>query len=237
MVKIPEPAKRLSATARSRTGDAVARALDRVFDEPFDVPDAEVATRLLTGPARPSPSALFRFVEGQALVKIGAQVARLASRSRAASAAARVAALPAATEAGAAAGAGGAAASAATSVGTAALAAAAVTAATRTTRTVSRGLTDVRVLASYLASRARQQNVVLEKPLLRALTLAAYTDPRRQVDFRLAGPRGASSVARRWTRDTVTTPSEARRRDDAASWIAAIDRLGLVSLVAQWARS
>jgi hypothetical protein len=237
MVKIPKSAQQLSAAARNRTGYALERALDRVFDEPFDVPDAETATQLLTGPARPSASALLRFIEGQALVKIGAQVARLASRSKAASAAARVAAIPAASaEAGAAVGAGGAAASAATSVGTAALAAAAVTAATRTTRTVSRGLTDVRVLASYLASRARKQHVVLDKPLLRALTLAAYTDPRRHVDFRLAGSRGATSVATRWARETLNAPSDARRREDAAAWIAAIDRLDLVGLAAQWER-
>jgi len=37
-------------------------------------------------------------------------------------------------------------------------------------------LNDLRVLASYLASRARSQHVVLDKPTLRALTLAVYTD-------------------------------------------------------------
>ncbi len=236
MVRIPEPAKRLSASARIRSREALEQALDRVFDEPFDVPDAQTAARMLTGAARPPAGALIRFIEGQALVRLGTQVARLASRSRAASAAARVAAIPASAEAGAVAGASGAAAGAAGSVGAAALAAAAVTAATRTTRTVGRGLTDVRILASYLASRGREQGVVLEKPLLRALTLAVYTDPRRHVDFRLAGPRGATSIFARWTRDAVATPSEARRREDVTAWIGAVDRLDLTGLAAQWTR-
>ena len=47
-------------------------------------------------PSRRRSSALGRFLEGQALVRIAAQVTRLAGRSRAAGAAARVAALPAA---------------------------------------------------------------------------------------------------------------------------------------------
>jgi hypothetical protein len=79
--------------------------------------------------------------------------------------------------------------------------------------------------------------VVLDKGLLRALTLAAYTDPRRHVDFRLAGPRGATSVVSRWTRDAVTTPTEARRREDITAWLGALDRLDLVSLAAQWERA
>jgi hypothetical protein len=234
MPRIPEPARRLSAAARTRTGDALERALDRIFDEPFDVPDAETASRLLLGAPRPTASAAVRFLEGQALVRIAGQVAKLASRSKAASAAARVAAVPATTQAGTAAAAGGVAMSTATSVGATALAAAAVTAATRTTRTVSRGFTDLRVLASYLASRGRQQNVLLPKSLLRAVTLAAYTDPRRRVDFRLAGPRGATGLLSRWTRDAVSSPSEARRREEVAAWLDALDRLDLAALAAEW---
>jgi hypothetical protein len=216
----------------------VDRALDRIFAEPFDVPDAETAARLLSDTARPPAGAAVRFLEGQALVRIAGQVTKLVVRSRAATAAAAAArvALPASTEASAtaAAGAGGAAMSTATSVGATAVAAAAVTAATRTTRTVRRGLTDLRVLASYLASRARRQQIELDKGLLRALTLAVYTDPRRRADFRYAGSKGASGVLGRWTRDTVANPSDARRRDDVTAWIAAIDRLNLPALAFDW---
>jgi uncharacterized membrane protein len=182
--------------------------------------------------------AVGRYLEGQVLVRIAAQVAKVAGRSRAASAAARVAAVPATmTETGAttaAATAGGAAMSTATSMGAAALAAAAVAAATRTTRTVRRGLNDLRVLASYLASRAREQHVVLDKAMLRALTLALYTDPRRRVDFRFAGARGATGVLARWGRDTASSPSEARRREDAEAWVGAVDRLDLAALAHDW---
>ena len=233
-----ERAQRLTAAARARGADGLERSLDRIFAEPFDVPDAAIAVRLLSGAEPPPMSALGRYLEGQALVRIGAQVAKLASRSRAASAAARVAAVPAAmSETGAAtaaATAGGTAMSTATSMGAAALAAAAVAAATRTTRTVRRGLNDLRILASYLASRAREQQVLLDKGLLRALTLAAYTDPRRRVDFRFAGSRGATAVLARWTRDAASAPSEARRRHDADDWVNAVDRLDLPALAAEW---
>lgn len=230
--------RQLAAAARARGADGLERSLDRIFDEPFDVPDSATALRLLSGAEPPPMSALGRYLEGQALVRIAAQVAKVAGRSRAASAAARVAAVPAAmSETGAAtaaATAGGAAMSTATSMGAAALAAAAVAAATRATRTARRGLNDLRVLASYLASRAREQHVVLDKSLLRALTLAAYTDPRRRVDFRFAGTRGATAVLARWSKDAASAPTESRRSNDADDWVNAIDRLDLPALAAEW---
>lgn len=237
-------ARQATAAAKARGADGLERTLDRLFDEPFDVPDTETAIRLLSGAEAAPMGIVGRYLEGQALVRIGSQVTKLAARSRAAGAAARVAAVPAAISsatgsgAGAAAAttatAGGAALSTATSMGAAALAAAAVAAATRTTRTVRRGLTDVRVLASYLASRARAQQVALDKAALRALTLATYTDPRRRVDFRFAGARGATAVLARWSRDTASTPKESRRRDDIDAWISAIDRLDLAILADEW---
>jgi hypothetical protein len=219
----------------------VERALDRVFAEPFDVPDAETARRLLSG-AEPPPTGVFgRFLEGQALVRIAGQVTKLAGRSKAARAAARVAALPAAMAESGAAGAttagataGAAAMSTATSMGAAALAAAAVAATTRATRTARRGLNDLRVLASYLASRARAERVDLDPGLLRALTLATYVDPRRRADFRLTGSRGGAAVLGRWSRETTVQPSEIRRQDDVDAWLHAVDRLDLPALREEW---
>ena len=229
-------AQRVTDAARARGASGLERTLDRIFDEPFDVPDAATAVRLLSGAEPPPMNALGRYLEGQVLVRIAAQVTKLAARSRAAGLAAR--ALPVAmTETSAttaAAAAGGAAMSTATSMGAAALAAAAVAAATRTTRTVRRGLNDLRVLASYLATRAREQNVTLDKSSLRALTLAAYTDPRRRVDFRFAGSRGAAAVLGRWSRDTASTPSDTKRIHDADDWVNAVDRLDLAALAAEW---
>jgi hypothetical protein len=126
--------------------------------------------------------------------------------------------------------------STATSMGAAALAAAAVAAASRGTRSVRRGLTDLRVLASYMASRAREEGVVLDKGLLRALTLAVYTDPRRRVDFRFAGTRGAAAALGRWSRDAATKPTDAARRDNAETWVFAIDRLDLPAFTEEWRR-
>jgi hypothetical protein len=228
-----EQARRVRDAAWQRSATGLAWSLDRIFDEPFDVPDAETARRMLSGAQRPPMNAFGRYIEGQALVRIGAQVAKVASRSKAAGTAARVAAVPAAmSETGAAAGAataGGAAMSTATSMGAAALAAAAVAATTRATKTASRGLNDLRVLASYLASRARLHHVTLDKPTLRALTLAVYTDPRRRADLRFSGSRGAAAVLGRWSREAASTPSESVRRDTADAWVDAIDRLDLAS--------
>jgi len=229
---------RLAGATRARGAEEIERSLDRIFDEPFVVPNAAAAIRLLSSTESPPMGALGRYLEGQALVRIAARVTKLAARSRAAGAAARVAALPAAmSETGAAtaaATAGGAAMSTATSMGSAALAAAAVAGATRATRTARRGLNDLRVLASYLASRARAEQIVLEKPLLRALTIAAYTDPRRRVDFRYAGSRGASAVLARWGRDVASSKRESRRRDEAEAWVQALDRLDLRTLRVEW---
>jgi hypothetical protein len=126
--------------------------------------------------------------------------------------------------------------STATSMGAAALAAAAVAATTRATRTARRGLNDLRVLASYLASRARAEGVHLDPGLLRALTLATFVDPRRRADFRLTGSRGGAAVLGRWSRETTVPPSELRRRDDVDAWLHAIDRLELRTLQEEWHR-
>jgi hypothetical protein len=141
-----------------------------------------------------------------------------------------------ATGAAAGATAGSAAMSTATSMGAAALAAAAVAATTRATRTARRGLNDLRVLASYLASRARAERIELEPGLLRALTLATYVDPRRRADFHLTGSRGGAAVLGRWSRETTVPPSELRRRDDIDAWLVAIDRLELDALREEWTR-
>jgi hypothetical protein len=123
--------------------------------------------------------------------------------------------------------------STATSMGAAALAAAAVAATTRTTRTARRGLNDLRVLASFLASRGREQHVTLDKSKLRAATLAIYIDPRRRVDMRFSGSRGAAAVLGRWSRDATSSPTEARRRDITAAWVDAIDRLDLATVATE----
>jgi hypothetical protein len=119
-------------------------------------------------------------------------------------------------------------------MGAAALAGAAVAAASRTSRSVRRGLNDLRVLASFVASRARSDGIVLEKATLRAITLAVYTDPRRRVDFRFAGSRGAAAVISRWSRDAAARPSDSRRRDDAEAWVDAVERLDLAAFADEW---
>jgi hypothetical protein len=94
----------------------------------------------------------------------------------------------------------------------------------------------LRVLASYLASRARDEHVDLDPGLLRALTLSTYVDPRRRADFRLTGSRGGAAVLGRWSRETTVQPSELRRQDDIDAWLHAIDRLDLGARRDEWTR-
>ena len=85
-------------------------------------------------------------------------------------------------------------------------------------------------LASYLASRARAQHVVLDKSTLRAATLAIYIDPRRRVDMRFSGSRGGRGARALEPRRDIGTPNESRRSDIADAWVDAIDRLDLAAL-------
>ena len=78
-------ARKWRPPARNRGVDGLEWSLDRIFDEPFDVPDAEAACSDCSRVTkRPPANALGRYLEGQALVRITAEIAKVASRSKAA---------------------------------------------------------------------------------------------------------------------------------------------------------
>lgn len=97
---------------------------------------------------------------------------------------------------------------------------------------VARGLREVQVLASYAASRAERAGVSIDDRFLRALTLAVYIDPRKKVDFRYRGRRGAAALAGKWAVGVWSTaPSP---RDVVQEWLRVVDGLDLAGLRKEW---
>jgi hypothetical protein len=202
-----------SSIAGFRAAESVNRVLDGIFDEPFDVPDAATAQRMILSDAAPQASATARFLEQQAMTRLTPWITR---------------AIQAAKVAGSATSAGG------TSRWAAAAANAVVSSATRGRKASADGWNQLRVLASYLVARARAEGVELEQELVRAVTVSIYLDPRKQVDLGYRGSRAGAAIASRWARDAALPPNEATRRELAHARVGAIERLDLAAVRADW---
>jgi hypothetical protein len=108
----------------------------------------------------------------------------------------------------------------------------AVVAANRTRVAVARGLREVQVIASYVASRAQRDGAEIDDRYLRAVTLAVYIDPRKRVDFRYRGRRGAAALARKWALGVWRTGPTSR--DAVREWLRVVDSLDLTTLRKEW---
>ena len=78
---------------------------------------------------------------------------------------------------------------------------------------VAGGLVQMRVLASFLASRARAEGVPLDKGLIRAAAVEVYLEPDHDVDFRYTGGRGGRATATRWAREALAKSKEHTQRE------------------------
>jgi hypothetical protein len=108
----------------------------------------------------------------------------------------------------------------------------AIVAGNRARIAVSRGLREVQVIASYLASHAERAGVAVDDRFLRAVTLAVYIDPRKRVDFRYRGHRGGAALAGKWAVGVWrTAPSS---RDVVREWLRVVDELDLATLRKEW---
>jgi hypothetical protein len=108
----------------------------------------------------------------------------------------------------------------------------AIVAGNRTRVAVARGLREVQVIASYVASRAQRDGVEIDDRYLRAVTLAVYIDPRKKVDFRYGGRRGAAALAGKWALGVWrTAPSS---HDVVREWLRVVDGLDLTTLRKEW---
>ncbi len=102
----------------------------------------------------------------------------------------------------------------------------------RVRKTVSRGLREVQVLASYIAGRAAREGVELDDRLLRAITVAVYLDPSKRVDLRYRGTRAGAALAGQWTVSALRSgPAPA---STVRSWVGAVDELRFAEIAADW---
>ena len=71
----PEP-RGVMADVFERLGESVERILDKVFDKPYVVPDADAARRLMLDQDARRPSAISQFVQNQAVVRLTGWIAK-----------------------------------------------------------------------------------------------------------------------------------------------------------------
>jgi hypothetical protein len=199
----------------SRVRALVTDALDRVFDEPFDVRSAQQLEDLVAagpvGAGAPAATTLAAFVA--AATPVARRVLTAAKKSG------RVASktpLPS---------------SKALKVGLAS-----IPVALRLTTTARRGVRELQLLASYAITRLRSAGVDPDPGLVRSLTLSLYLDPARRPALDVSGARAAGGVARLWVLRSLGGDAESAVRARARGQAEALDRLDLAGLGAEWRR-
>ena len=200
-------------TARVRA--LVDGALDRVFDEPFDVRSGQELEDLVAagpvGNAAPAATTVTAFVA--AATPMARRALLLASKS---GKVASKAPLPS---------------SKALKVGLAS-----IPVALRLSTTSRRGVRELQLLASYVITRLRGVGVDPDPGLVRSLTLSLYLDPARRPSLDIPGGRAAGAIARQWVLRSLGGDAESAVRARARRQAEAIDRLDLVGLGVQWAQ-
>jgi hypothetical protein len=191
-------------------------ALDRVFDEPFDVRSAEELEDLVAaGPvgvgAAPAATTLTAFVAAatpiaRRALAMATKSGKLASKTP----------LPS---------------SKALKVGIAS-----IPVAMRLSTTARRGVREVQLLASYVITRLRHAGVEPDPGLVRSLTLSLYLDPARRPALEPPSGRAAGGVARQWVLRSLGGDAEPAVRARARRQAEALDRLDLTQIGWQWAR-
>ena len=96
--------------------------------------------------------------------------------------------------------------------------------------TVRRGVREMQALASYVIGKLREAGVEPERGFVRALTLSLYLDPDRRPNLDLTPGKAAGALSRIWIFRAIGTDSESHVYKRGQAWIAAIERLDLVSL-------
>ncbi len=181
-------------------------ALDRVFDEPFDVRSDTDFERILLEPAstgRPGAAA-------SALAGFVAMATPFAERTIRIMRTGSKAPIPAARAAK--------------------YAAIAVPIGVQLSSTVRRGIRELQALASFIIWRLRDEGIEPERSFVRALTVSLYVDPDRRPNLNMPSRRVAGSLTRVWIFRAIGTDSESHVFKRGQAWIAALDRLDLADL-------
>ena len=201
-----------------RTRALVDGALDRVFDEPFDVRSAEELERL----AMETPTGIGPGVTASGIGAFVATATPIARR--AASIARRTAKVAERTP------------SPWSRVARVGMGVAPIAA--RLTTTARRGVRELQLLASYVMARTRAAGIEPERGFVRALTMSLAIDPARRpaVGVGVGGGRGAAGITRQWVQRAVGSDGEAAIRSRVRRQAQALDRLDLHELAQEWAR-
>jgi len=181
-------------------------ALDRVFDEPFDIRSDTDFERILLEPAgagRPAAAA-------SALAGFVAMATPIAQRTLRLVRAGSKAPIPAAKAAK--------------------YAAIAVPIGVQVSSTVRRGIRELQALASFIIWRLRDEGIEPERSFVRALTVSLYVDADRRPNLDMPHGRIAALLTRVWILRAIGTDSEAHVFKRGQAWIAALDRLDLAAL-------
>jgi hypothetical protein len=181
-------------------------ALDRVFDEPFDIRSDTDFERILLEPAgagRPGAAA-------SALAGFVAMATPIAQRALGILRVGSKAPIPAAKAAK--------------------YAAIAVPIGVQLSSTVRRGIRELQALASFIIWRLRDEGVEPDRSFVRALTVSLYIDADRRPNLAIPPSRIAASLTRIWILRAIGTDSEAHVFKRSQAWVAALDRLDLADL-------
>jgi len=197
-----------------RVRTLVDAALDRVFDEPFDVRSgAELEDLMAAGPigTGPGPAATSLGAFVAAATPLARRALAMASKS---SKVATKAPLPSAK---------------AIKIGLAS-----IPIAVRLSTTTRHGIRELQLLASYVITRLRAAGVDPDRGLVRSLTLSLYVDPARRPALDPPGSRTAGAVARQWVLRSLGGDAESAVRARARRQAEALDRLDLRELGEDW---
>jgi hypothetical protein len=200
----------------ARVRALIDNALDRVFDEPFDVRSAEefedlVAAGHTAVGSAPTAASLAGFVA--AATPLARRALAVASKS---SKVASKTPLPS---------------SRALKIGLAS-----IPIALRLGTTTRRGVRELQLLASYVMTKLRAARVDPDRDLVRSLTLSLYLDPARRPTLEPPSGRSAGAVARQWVLRSLGGDAEHAVRARAHRQAEALERLDLAALGVQWAQ-
>ncbi|MFN0029129.1 MAG: hypothetical protein ACKV2O_18380 [Acidimicrobiales bacterium] len=98
------------------------------------------------------------------------------------------------------------------------------------------GIKELQVLASFLASRFRQEGHVVDRELLRRTVLAVYLAPRLRPDLRIPLHRRSLAVAKRWSMDSLAFTGR-RQSNRTQQRVEAIATVPLAVLIEDWRRA
>ena len=201
---------------RDRTQELVDAALDRIFAEPLDVPDAGTALRLLSDD---------RLIEDSE--DVGARMARFAMVS-----------LPVALSVWRRVGPSLRLAGRVTPGGRGVrLALAAVPMTAGLISSARHGVHELQVLASLLVARLRAVGLPADRGLVRALVLSVYLNPSRTPDLDTRVANSSSALARGWIMRAIPYVWHPNAEKRSARRIKAIETLDLASLHQTWRAS